>query len=187
MRSVRDAMRSAVDCRLIQKVMRFLGGATKDRMTNSCYLLETVQMTTPVNAAAEPLSPNMRVVLGGFDAADAELLRESLSEIGCVTRVVTIAKDILACAGQWKPAMLLLNPLIAHGFEVCRCLKNDPEQSGILVLMVAELQDVSDIERAVEAGTDDFISKPVDKAELLKRVSNMLRLSQIMKERDDTR
>jgi PleD family two-component response regulator len=129
----------------------------------------------------------MRVVLGGFDAADAEPLRESLSEIGCVTRVVTIAKDILACAGQWKPAVLLLNPLVARGFDVCRCLKNDPEQSGILVLMVAELQDVSDIERAVEAGTDDFLSMPVEKAELLKRVSNMLRISQIMNERDGLR
>ena len=43
-----------------------------------------------------------------------------------------------------------------------------------MVLMVTALNEAGDIERAVKAGTDDFLSKPVNKFELLKRVENML-------------
>ena len=45
-----------------------------------------------------------------------------------------------------------------------------------MILMVTALNELGDIERAVEAGTDDFLSKPVNKIELLKRVENMLTL-----------
>ena len=58
------------------------------------------------------------------------------------------------------------------GFEVCKQLKGDPATSGIMILMVTALNELGDIERAVEAGTDDFLSKPVNKLELLKRVEN---------------
>ena len=44
-----------------------------------------------------------------------------------------------------------------------------------MILMVTALNEAGDIERAVKAGTDDFLSKPVNKVELLKRVENMLR------------
>ena len=62
------------------------------------------------------------------------------------------------------------------GFEVCRKLKDDPQLAKIMVLMVTALNELGDIERAVKAGTDDFLSKPVNKLELLKRVELMLRL-----------
>jgi two-component system alkaline phosphatase synthesis response regulator PhoP len=45
-----------------------------------------------------------------------------------------------------------------------------------MILMVTALNELGDIERAVEAGTDDFLSKPVNKLELVKRVENMLKL-----------
>ena len=47
--------------------------------------------------------------------------------------------------------------------------------SGLMILMVTALNEAGDIERAVQAGTDDFLSKPVNKTELLKRVENMKR------------
>ena len=62
------------------------------------------------------------------------------------------------------------------GFEVCKQLKDDPETSRVMILMVTALNELGDIERAVSAGTDDFLSKPVNKIELLKRVENMLKL-----------
>ncbi len=46
----------------------------------------------------------------------------------------------------------------------------------VMILMVTALNELGDIERAVDAGTDDFLSKPVNKVELLKRVENMLKL-----------
>jgi DNA-binding response OmpR family regulator len=51
-----------------------------------------------------------------------------------------------------------------------------------MILMVTALNELGDIERAVQAGTDDFLSKPVNKVELLKRVENMLKLKDISDE-----
>jgi PleD family two-component response regulator len=68
------------------------------------------------------------------------------------------------------------------GFEVCQKLKADPMTRKIMVLMVTALNESGDIERAVKAGTDDFISKPVNKIELVKRVQTMLRLKDVTDE-----
>jgi CheY-like chemotaxis protein len=62
------------------------------------------------------------------------------------------------------------------GFEVCQRLKSNPQTSVIMILMITALNELGDIERAVAAGTDDFLSKPVNKIELVKRVENMLKL-----------
>ena len=51
-----------------------------------------------------------------------------------------------------------------------------------MILMVTALNELGDIERAVNAGTDDFLSKPVNKIELVKRVENMLRLRHVTDE-----
>ena len=56
------------------------------------------------------------------------------------------------------------------GFEVCKRLRADPATRDIAILMITALDQPSDIDRAVEAGTDDFLSKPINKTELLLRV-----------------
>ncbi|MGI9177370.1 MAG: response regulator, partial [Pirellulales bacterium] len=68
------------------------------------------------------------------------------------------------------------------GFEVCQRLKSDSSTSPIMILMVTALGELGDIERAVEAGTDDFLSKPVNRVELVKRVENMLKLRHVSDE-----
>ena len=68
------------------------------------------------------------------------------------------------------------------GFEVCKTLKKDPATKHIMILMVTALNELGDIERAVAAGSDDFLSKPVNKLELVKRVENMLRLRHVTDE-----
>ena len=62
------------------------------------------------------------------------------------------------------------------GYEVCKRLKGDPETRKIPILMVTALAEMGDIEKAVNAGADDFLTKPVNKLELVKRVENMLKL-----------
>ncbi len=85
---------------------------------------------------------------------------------------------------SFKPHLILLDVMMPKlsGFEVCQQLKSDPATSGIMILMVTALNELGDIERAVDAGTDDFLSKPVNKLELLKRVENMLKLSSLTDE-----
>jgi DNA-binding response OmpR family regulator len=68
------------------------------------------------------------------------------------------------------------------GFEVCQRLKSAADSSRIMILMVTALGELGDIERAVQAGTDDFLSKPVNRVELVKRVENMLKLRHVSDE-----
>ena len=64
------------------------------------------------------------------------------------------------------------------GFEVCKRLKANPQTATIVVLMVTALDQHSDIDRAVEAGTDDFMTKPINKSELVRRVKAALKSRQ---------
>jgi two-component system cell cycle response regulator len=65
------------------------------------------------------------------------------------------------------------------GFEVCRKLKSDPQTSDIPIIMVTALNEFGDIERGIDSGTDDFVSKPVNRLELLTRVRTMLKLKHL--------
>lgn len=60
------------------------------------------------------------------------------------------------------------------GFEVCRKLKADPQTRDIVIVMVTALNETGDIERAAECGTDDYISKPIDRKAMVELVQNLL-------------
>ena len=79
-----------------------------------------------------------------------------------------------------QPDLILLDVMMPKisGFEVCKRLQADPGPRDIVVLMVTALDQPSDIDRAVEAGTDDFLTKPINKTELLLRVKAALRAAQ---------
>jgi DNA-binding response OmpR family regulator len=64
------------------------------------------------------------------------------------------------------------------GFEVCKRLRTDRATRDTAVLMITALDQASDVERAVEAGTDDFLTKPINKNELLLRVRSLLKSRQ---------
>ena len=82
---------------------------------------------------------------------------------------------------QHSPDLLLLDVMMPKmsGFEVCRRLKNDPATDSIPIIMVTALNEIGDIERAINSGTDDFLSKPVNKWELVTRVRTMLKLKHL--------
>lgn len=119
-----------------------------------------------------------RILIADDNAANRELLEAYLANIDCEVETAVDGKDTLDKVGAFKPDLILLDVMMPkmNGFEVCRFLKNDPQSSKIMILMVTALSELGDIERAVAAGTDDFLSKPINKIELNKRVANMLRL-----------
>eukprot|EP00752_Nemacystus_decipiens_P013940 g12376.t1 len=86
-----------------------------------------------------------------------------------------------------KPDLILLDVMMPKmsGFEVCRKLKADIATTDIPVMMVTALNELGDIERGVEAGTDEFLSKPVNKLELLTRVKSLLRSAKLRQQGDD--
>lgn len=117
-----------------------------------------------------------RVLIADDNPANADLLEAHLDGSGYETRIVVNGEETLAAARSWKPDLILLDVMMPKmsGFEVCRQLKADPATRDIAVLMVTALDQATDVETAVEAGTDDFITKPINKTELLLRVRAML-------------
>lgn len=110
-----------------------------------------------------------------------ELIQAYLEDIECKTipaKDGLMALDIIKVA---KPDLVLLDVMMPRmsGFEVCRRIKNNPATATIPVIMVTALNELGDIERAIESGTDDFLSKPVNKLELLTRVKTMLKLKHL--------
>ncbi|TWT54057.1 Response regulator PleD [Rubripirellula amarantea] len=119
-----------------------------------------------------------RILIADDNEANRELLEAYLSNVDCETEISVDGVDTLEKVAKFKPDLVLLDVMMPKlsGFEVCKQLKDDPATKRVMVLMVTALSELGDIERAVQAGTDDFLSKPVNKIELLKRVDNMLKL-----------
>src|SRR5919202_1791237 len=90
----------------------------------------------------------------------------------------------LEVAQRELPDIVLLDVMMPKmdGFEVCRRLKADARTSDIPVVMVTALSDVSDRLRGLEAGADDFLTKPVNDIALFARVRSLVRLKRMMEE-----
>lgn len=119
-----------------------------------------------------------RILIADDNDANRELLEAYLVGIDCEIETSVDGQDTLDKVASFGPDLVLLDVMMPKlsGFEVCKQLKDDPATARVMVLMVTALNELGDIERAVAAGTDDFLSKPVNKIALLKRVDNMLKL-----------
>ncbi|HTN77611.1 MAG TPA: response regulator [Pirellulaceae bacterium] len=127
--------------------------------------------------------PN-KILIADDNQANRELLEAYLAGVDCDTEIAVDGLDTLAKVKTFHPDLILLDIMMPKlsGFEVCKKLKEDPQGRKIMILMVTALNELGDIERAVAAGTDDFLSKPVNKVELVKRVQNMLKLKDVSDE-----
>jgi len=125
-----------------------------------------------------------RVLIADDNLTNVELLEAYLSETDCEVVVATDGRETLEKVTEAEPDLILLDIMMPKlsGFEVCRKVKQNPATKGIMILMVTALNELGDIERAVAAGCDDFLSKPINKLELLKRVENMLKLREVTDE-----
>ncbi|MFZ5828606.1 MAG: response regulator [Planctomycetota bacterium] len=125
-----------------------------------------------------------KILIADDNTTNVELLEAYLCDTDCEIAVANDGRETLAKVEEFGPDLILLDIMMPKlsGFEVCKTLKRDPATSHIMILMVTALNELGDIERAVAAGCDDFLSKPVNKLELVKRVENMLRLRQVTDE-----
>ncbi|MGD9109858.1 MAG: response regulator [Phycisphaerales bacterium] len=110
-----------------------------------------------------------------------ELLQAYLEDMNCTTVPAADGPEALEIIANEPPDLILLDVMMPKmsGFEVCKRIKNDPDTTNIPVIMVTALNELADIERGIDSGTDDFISKPVNKLELLTRVRTMLKLKHL--------
>jgi CheY-like chemotaxis protein len=93
-------------------------------------------------------------------------------------RVVTATNGLeaLDVVAAESPDLILLDIMMPKmsGFEVCEQIKADPQTQDTILVMVTALTEPSDIERAAQCGSDDYIAKPVDRKSLVKLVKNLL-------------
>lgn len=129
-----------------------------------------------------------KIVIADDNLQNVELLEAYLSDVDCEIRTAYDGEETLRVVKEFVPDLLLLDVMMPRlsGFEVCRKLRSDPATKDLLVLMVTALNEQSDFERGVQSGTDDFLTKPVNKVELLCRIRSMLRVRHLKNQLDRT-
>ncbi len=126
-------------------------------------------------------NPIPKVLIADDNVQNLELLQAYLEDLEVETIAAYDGPEALASVAKDNPDLLLLDIMMPQmsGFEVCKRLKSDPSTCNIPIIMVTALNEFGDIERGIESGTDDFVSKPVNKLELIARVKTMLKLKHL--------
>jgi len=121
-------------------------------------------------------TPKSKILITEDNPQGAELLEAFLAEGPYDTRVAANGEEALRIVQDWQPDLVLLDIMMPRlsGFEVCRTIRANPKTRDIGIIMVTALDQHADIDRAVDVETDDFLTKPIHKAELLLRVKAML-------------
>ena len=131
--------------------------------------------------------PNAPLILVADDVpANVELLFDQLHVLGYRAIAATDGPSALAACFEHRPGLCILDVSMpagdlgvddrSTGFEVCRRIKRDPRTKSIPVIFVTALNDTTDRVKAIEAGGDDFLTKPHNRLVLGARVRSLLKL-----------
>ena len=126
------------------------------------------------------------ILLVDDNEQNLELIQAYLEELPCRIRTARDGQEAVRMIDEEIPDLVLLDVMMPRmsGFEVCQKIKASDVTRDVVVIMVTALHEVGDFERAVEVGTNDFITKPVNKLELLTRVRSLLELRLVKKQFD---
>lgn len=124
------------------------------------------------------------ILLVDDNEQNLELMTAYIEELGCSVRLARDGIEALEQVAAQKPDLILLDVMMPRmsGFQACKKLKSDEATKDIPIVMVTALSEVSDVEHAVDVGADDFLSKPVNRLELLTRVRSLLKLASARRE-----
>ncbi len=164
--------------------------APRRRVADSRALLSTgypLTMSRP-GASDETDLRDARVLVVDDNPQNVELLLAYLEDLGCTLCSASDGFEALRLVEENPPDLILLDIMMPamSGYQFCERLKQHEKYRDIPIIMVTALGEVGDVERAVEAGADDFLTKPVQKAELLTRTRSLLRVRQLKRQLDAT-
>src|SRR5437867_837086 len=117
-----------------------------------------------------------KILIAEDNPEGAELLEAYLDGSDYDIEVAVDGDDTLRKVKSFQPDLVLLDVMMPKisGFEVCKRIRANPETRDIIIHMITALDQHHDIDRAVEVGTNDFLTKPINKTELLLRIKAAL-------------
>ncbi len=124
------------------------------------------------------IDPTGHILIVDDDGHNRQLLEVMLAPEGFVLSTASTGEEALAAVRRDPPDLILLDIMMPgmSGYEVTRTIKGDAATQNIPIIMITALSDRDARMRGLNAGAEDFLSKPVDRAELCVRVKNLLRL-----------
>jgi adenylate cyclase len=119
-----------------------------------------------------------RILVVDDTPQNVKLLADLLTVKGYEVVTANSGAEALARAAAQRPDLVLLDVVMPHmsGYEVCRKLREDPDNAMLPVVMVTALDPTQERIKGLDAGADDFLTKPIHQAELLARVRSLLRI-----------
>jgi CheY-like chemotaxis protein len=132
----------------------------------------------------EPTEQAARILIVDDEPYNVDYLEQELEGMGYVTETAANGLEALERVAGGPPDLVLLDVMMPEldGISALRILKSDPETRLIPVVLMTALNDVEDRVRGIEAGADDFLSKPVDDRELVARIRTALSLKRAIDE-----
>lgn len=138
-------------------------------------------MSGPGMAAPAAAEVAGRVLVVDDEPKNRELLKALLEAHGHLVSEAADGQEGLSATTEGLPDVVLLDVMMPNldGLEVCHRLKSDPKTAAIPVLLVTSLSDRKERLDGIKAGANDFITKPVDTADLVLRVRNAIAAKQL--------
>ncbi|MDM0074329.1 response regulator [Variovorax sp. J2P1-59] len=122
-----------------------------------------------------------RILIVDDNATNVKILQARLASEGYEVVSAADGEEGLSAARQLTPDLILLDLMMPKlgGIEVCRRLRADPAFPFTPIIMVTAMADLKDVIAGLEAGADEYLTKPVDHAALAARVRSMLRIKDL--------
>jgi class 3 adenylate cyclase len=124
------------------------------------------------------MSASPKILVVDDTPANVKLLGDLLASRGYAVSTAASGEEALALIGAGQPDLVLLDVMMPglSGYDVCRRIRAEPSTALLPVVMCTSLDPQQERVKGIEAGADDFLSKPVNQAELFARVKSLLRV-----------